>query len=139
MHGDQNISLLYFALIALGFIFGNAHPDKRARDPTDRSADSPTAQCGHDRASGDNRAYARKCQSANASQPAEGPSDYSARADSAHRAFWGLGVVLMREVSCTTVVGKEHRNVIIRKTPHLELIHDGIGLGLSVGDTKYCI
>ena len=59
MNRDKDATFLYFALIALGFIFRDAQTDQGSSEPTDAGANGTAAKRRHDRSSGNEGPKAR--------------------------------------------------------------------------------
>src|SRR5580700_4748692 len=109
--GDEDSSVLYQPFIALGLIFGDSHADQRARQSTQRAADSDAAQRGHNRASRNEGPKPRNSQKAHSEQPAQCASDDRAGCGSSSCSLGSLCALHKREVLCPHILREQHRNI----------------------------
>src|ERR1700722_9170400 len=125
MDRKQYAAILNSAFVALRFILGNSHPDQGANQAAYGSANTQSCKRSHNRAGSYERPYTRDGQSSNSSQQAESPADSAARCNTRRGAFGGLGVLLVRKLLRALSVGKQHRDVVVRK-PRRENTIDGL-------------
>src|SRR4029453_5583915 len=74
MHGDEQVPLFDFPLVALGLIFGNTHANQGSREAPKRRSSCRPAECRHDWSTGNEWAQAWNSEGPNANQPTQGPS-----------------------------------------------------------------
>src|SRR5271170_3764575 len=77
--------------VTLRFVLRDAEADQCASESADGAADTDARQCGHDRSSSDERAYARDRQCADSSEQAERAAEHSAGTCSGGRALRCFG------------------------------------------------
>jgi hypothetical protein len=106
MHGDQNITALHFLFVLLGFIFRHSHADESSGQASGRCASA--RESGHDWTGGYERSHTRDHQCPNTHYPTQGPTDDYPSTRSRCRALRRLGVLLVGEMPCSCLVGKQN-------------------------------
>ena len=93
MYRQQNPAVLDTAFVTFRLILRNAHAHQSAQETANRSPDTKTCQCAHDRTRRDQRTHTRDSQSTNAGEQSQCSPDRSAHAYTGGSAFRSFRVL----------------------------------------------
>jgi hypothetical protein len=87
VNGEQNSSILNSAFISFGLVFGNADPNQRPSETTDRAADARSRQCSHNRSGSDKWPKAGNRQGSDTYEPSQSPTQNCPRSGAGGSTF----------------------------------------------------
>jgi hypothetical protein len=131
----KDVSILDLGLVLLGLDLRNPHPDQRPGESADRGSGRRSTERRHDRTRSNEWAQSGNRECANPCQQTDRAADGAACARTRDSTLGCLGVLLMREVSRTLLVGEQSRNVVAGEAPSLKLGDDDLRLNLRRRDT----
>src|ERR1051326_686233 len=131
---EKNVAFLDFAFVLSGFEFRQIQRDQTARDSADNGTENNSAQDGHERPGGNERAYSRNGQWANSGDPAQYAAD-----GRASRSAGSLSVLLMRGILGVIHIWEQHGDVFVGEALGFQVINNSISLVARSGDAEYRI
>src|SRR6185437_6400589 len=138
MDGQENSALLHAALIALGFVFGNAHTYKGSDEAADCTAGTNASEGGQNRTSRDERPKTWNRKRTNAHEPAERSANDRAGTRARSCAFRRFGVFLSEKILRAEILGKKDRNIGIAESRVFQSSQSIFNAGAIRINTKHC-
>jgi hypothetical protein len=137
IYSHQRTTGLEALIEVLGVLFGDTHPDQRAKESTSGRSDSSTSQRGSECAARDDRSDTRNGQSTDPSEKADYSAENPAPNRSCRGSFSCLGAGSFDEILLLLPILDGHSDLILGKASLFEVVDRSFGVCLVMKETDY--